>query len=312
MAPTMRTSRLTRDPYGRWRRTRKTHAFNVPKRTAPALYFQEVDCLQKPITDYVSAPAELCHQCQRAISDFRKRDLFRLSSALGQSRLSLHHASQAGCPICRWVCQKLAVDHAQVVDCSDGDGDIVDNKRIISTWMAHSRNGWYSEQEEPLQVDHSVKNSMQMTRGFRYEEPEGEGDIRDLVTMDIVITEPDVETGAVYQPEEYTGALQSLELVKGWLDHCRRSHSSCHSTRAVGWRPAWLVHWASANNYRDCLMLREAKENGYGDDVRYLTLSHRWDERKPLLLRNSNKAKLSRKLRWHSLKASVQLSLIHI
>jgi len=72
-----------------------------------------------------------------------------------------------------------------------------------------------------------------------------------------------------------TDSESSWSLVKSWLAHCQKSHSSCNSHRDYSWTPTRLVDvQALENPQRVRLYLTPASERT--GPVEYTTLSHCW------------------------------------
>jgi hypothetical protein len=83
-----------------------------------------------------------------------------------------------------------------------------------------------------------------------------------------------------------TNSEESFTTIKAWLDECKKTHTKCRVRRQqadVGWQPTRLVEVTTeprTSGHADKIRCRliESASGAIPQDLRYITLSHRWPQ----------------------------------
>jgi len=95
------------------------------------------------------------------------------------------------------------------------------------------------------------------------------------------------------QLDTSTGSDVALSLASSWMKYCRENHFSCRDNVSSGARqlPTRLIWVSKATSHEEKVFLVGSKHTFHGQqatDVRYATLSHRWDPHQSSLTTTSN------------------------
>lgn len=219
--------------------------------------------------------------------------------------IALERSSRLACPICRWMWLAVWESVRSKPDIQRMiDADRAGKSRLVTRCKSLQRDGWYGG-SGPGARSGAMQGRMIvqffLTEAHKFET---------LAYVTILFElEHDTSSKPTYCPAESTGSDVCLDLAKAWFETCVESHDMCRVDRTPDWKPSRLLFLPGSERLQSPT-LREGSLNEYGEDVQYMTLSHRWAPDAQLQLLHRTRQRLRLGIAPTELKRSIQDAIV--